>query len=173
MNKIYQKSPGGNKNAGFTLIELLVVVLIIGILSAVALPQYEMAVEKARFTQAVSAQRALINAEQIYFMANGSYTSKLEDLDITFANNTLKDFGLIIHTSPSLHIEMKRNKKIDGQDIWMTVYLLENTKNTSINCSLLKSVPAGSKARRLCKSVTGAAHTTDSLTPGYEHYSLQ
>ena len=69
-------------NKAFTLIELLVVVLIIGILSAIALPQYEKAVEKSRATEGVMLTRAILDAQQRYYMANGTYTKDLEDLDI-------------------------------------------------------------------------------------------
>ena len=78
-------------NKGFTLIELLVVVLIIGILSAVALPQYTKAVEKSRAAQAVTWLRSAANAQEVYYMANGSYAPDLESLDLEFPTN-LKDF---------------------------------------------------------------------------------
>ncbi len=58
---------------GFTLIELLVVVLIIGILSSVALPQYTKSVEKARATEAVQTAATLTRAIDIWLMENGGF----------------------------------------------------------------------------------------------------
>ena len=69
-----------NKRA-FTLIELLIVVLIIGILAAVAVPQYQKAVWKSRYTQAKTMAKSIANAEEIYFLTNGSYTADMYALD--------------------------------------------------------------------------------------------
>jgi prepilin-type N-terminal cleavage/methylation domain-containing protein len=73
----------GNKKA-FTLIELLVVVLIIGILAAIALPQYQKSVLKSRTAQAIIITKNIINIANIYHMQNGEYPLDFNGLDITF-----------------------------------------------------------------------------------------
>ena len=67
---------------GFTLIELLVVILIIGILAAIALPQYQKAVLKSRITKGIVHIQVLDEAQRVYYLANGSFATVLDNLDL-------------------------------------------------------------------------------------------
>ncbi len=82
---------------GFTLIELLVVVLIIGILAAVALPKYELAVAKSRYTQLMINTHTIKEANQLYYMANGKYSIDLNDLDLELSNCEIAADGRSCH----------------------------------------------------------------------------
>ncbi len=71
------------QNTGFTLIELLVVVLIIGILSAVALPQYDIAVAKSRVAKILPFMTAIRTAQEAYYLSNGVYSDEWSALDVS------------------------------------------------------------------------------------------
>ena len=67
---------------GFTLLELLVIILIIGILTGIALPQYKLAIAKSRLSNILPVFASIKEAQEVYYMMHNEYTDRAEDLDI-------------------------------------------------------------------------------------------
>jgi prepilin-type N-terminal cleavage/methylation domain-containing protein len=147
---------------GFTLIELLVVVLIIGILAAIALPQYEQAVEKSRAVEALSIMKTIKQAQETYYLINDKYTQDFDKLDISIPGDLVDP--------RQLDTKYFRYTLVKGSSgIYLDVYRINNSsypyfftsmfdksrygaylKGGGFYCSAAKD---SVKANKLCKSL--------------------
>ena len=145
-----------NKQA-FTLIELLVVVLIIGILAAVALPQYKVAVAKSRYATLKTIVKSLVQAQESYYLANGDYATDLKKLDIEAPAGRLNITGIKRYTYDWGHCEI-----LTSSDKATGVYCHNNLSNIRYGI-FLQHADSEYAGMQRCSAVDGTNPTTSTI----------
>ncbi len=137
---------------GFTLIELLVVVLIIGILSAVALPQYQKAVLKSRSTQLFVTMKALRTAQAEYYLANGEYTADPGNLSLDILTDEDLNINCVLDSGGKFYCQV-RDRKIP--DLFLEYVFNWYSPDGSFRCGA-----SSQNAKGVCISYGGVLYKT-------------
>ena len=121
-----------NKNSGFNIIELVVVVVIIGILSALAIPQYNKTVERSRQTEALTNLAAIRGAQLRHYLEYSNYSDSFDDLDIdNNTNGTFFDYDPVASIDHSVLARAYRNT--EKYPYGATRYNIEAYENGTMN----------------------------------------
>ena len=142
-------------------------------MAAVALPQYQKAVEKSHVTQAITAARAIKDAEEIYYLANGTYTDDLEELGIDVP--TLSGFTVDSGTAQYQRISLTRNM---ANYCYSIVYSFDhrdgagNRRFYCVNCESANNAGRRKNSANLCKSFGGKL-VWGVAGQGQESYSIE
>lgn len=140
--------PTGFRQGGFTLIELMIVVVIVGILAAIALPNYQSNVRKGKRSEAMAALEELAQAMEKHYSMTYRYT----DAASGGANTGAPDSNVYPHTSTPLETsEVAYNLRITA---------------ANANSYTLQAQPVGDQTKDPCGTLqvthTGAKSSTGS-----------
>lgn len=155
------------QHTGFTLIELLVVVLIIGILAAAALPQYQVAVRKSRLSTMMSNVKHGKEMLELYYLANGKYPDTLEETDFEIEGCSFPqaNAGLIL-SCPGYYYHYIPARFLHGvrENNAYTLHLDHSPSPGTISC-LAK--PTDTIANKVCLSIGGVFSDKDNDWASY------
>ena len=158
------------KHLGFTLIELLVVVLIIGILAAVALPKYELAVEKARMTEALTIMKKMADNIDICYMGGGE--AECTEMALEGFENLKSGSGIGIETdhfaiSPYYGPSVLAINKDNDYTLMLLTTTGKNLYPNNFNKGDRVCIPQTDKGTKICKAMGGTYDADAYGQPGY------
>jgi type IV pilus assembly protein PilE len=127
---IFDKREKVANESAFSMMELITVLVIVGVLASIALPRYEVGIEKIRSSEGAQILTALLDAQKRYSSENGgAYTATMSDLDVTIPASSNFNAPTVSASSPLATIQ-----RIDGSS-GIDDYTLTISDTGTVSCS--------------------------------------
>ncbi|MBD2610734.1 MAG: type IV pilin-like G/H family protein [Nostoc sp. ZfuVER08] len=151
------------ENEGFTLIELLVVIIIIGILSAIALPSFLNQANKGKQSEAKQYTGSMNRAQQAYYLENAKFTTDMDQLGLGIKTQT-ENYGYKVNGSDTIVANNGLSLKAPLKSyIGVTIQSQASTTSEATTlAALCESAAVGNRTSDLSAGLAGAV---DGATP--------